>query len=129
MWDHLIRIATEARLRAYAPYSNFKVGAAIQTLSGKIFPGCNIENSSYGATLCAEQVALANAYVSGEREIEVIAVVADSSRICYPCGICRQIIVELAGESTIVLANLKGDVKICTVSELLPQPFTQDFLY
>ena len=78
MRDKLIQAATEARLNAYAPYSQFKVGAAVQTKAGTIFHGCNIENSSYGATICAERVALFNAYVHGEREIEAIAIVADT---------------------------------------------------
>ncbi len=128
MNDILIEEAKEARNKAYTPYSHFKVGAAVRTTSGKIFQGCNIENSSYGATVCAERVALANAYVNEERDIETLAIVADTKVPTPPCGICRQVIMELAGEVDIILANLQGDVQIFKTSELLPEAFTERFL-
>lgn len=128
MQDTLIQAATAARLNAYAPYSHFKVGAAVQTKSGMIFQGCNIENSSYGATVCAERVALFNAYTHGEREIEIIAIVTDTQPPSPPCGICRQVILELAGDIEIILANLVGESKVFTISELLPEAFTDKFL-
>lgn len=128
MRDKLIQAATEARLNAYAPYSQFKVGAAVQTKAGTIFHGCNIENSSYGATICAERVALFNAYVHGEREIEAIAIVADTQPPCPPCGICRQVILELAGNIEVILANLTGAIRVFKASELLPEAFSGDFL-
>ncbi len=128
MRDALIQAATEARLKAYVPYSHFKVGAAVQTKSGTIFQGCNIENSSYGATVCAERVALFNAYIHGEREVEAIAVVADTQPPCPPCGICRQVIMELAGDIEIILANLTGEIQVFKTCELLPEAFSKDFL-
>lgn len=127
MRDTLIQEATQARLKAYTPYSHFKVGAAVQTTSGKIFQGCNIENSSYGATVCAERVALFTAYSQEERDIEAIAIVADTDTLCPPCGICRQVIIELAGDIEVILANLQGDVRSMTASDLLPEAFTPDF--
>jgi len=128
MQDTLIQAATEARLKAYTPYSHFQVGAAVLTKSGIIFQGCNLENSSYGATVCAERVALFNAYVHGEREIEAIAVVTDTRPPCPPCGICRQVIMELAGDIEIILANLSGQIRVFKTSELLPEAFSADFL-
>lgn len=126
--DTLIQEAKQARLSAYTPYSHFKVGAAVHTKSEKIFRGCNIENSSYGATVCAERVALFAAYSHEEREIDAIAIVADTETPCPPCGICRQVILELAGEIEIILANLRGDVRVLKTSELLPEAFTSEFL-
>ena len=124
----LIRTAIEARLRAYAPYSNFLVGAAVLTRSGEIFSGCNVENSSYGATTCAEQVALQQAYAQGEREIEKLIIVTDTSPPTPPCGICRQVIRELAGDTEIILANLSGERRYFLVDELLPHAFHKGFL-
>ena len=128
MYETLIEEAKKARLKAYAPYSEFKVGAAVQTKAGTIFHGCNIENSSYGATVCAERVALANAYVNEEREITAIAIVADTKIPCPPCGICRQVIMELGGEIDVVLTNLRGEVRIFKTSELLPEAFRDEYL-
>jgi cytidine deaminase len=128
MDNDLIQAATEARLKAYAPYSHFKVGAAVRTKSGAIFQGCNIENSSYGATVCAERVALFNAYVHGEGEIEAIAIVTDTQPPCPPCGICRQVIMELAGNINIILANSSGEIRIFKTGELLPEAFSNNFL-
>jgi cytidine deaminase len=128
MQGTLIQEAKQARMKAHAPYSHFKVGAAVQTKSGKIFQGCNIENSSYGATVCAERVALFNAYVHDEREIKAIAIIADTTTPCPPCGICRQVIMELGGDIDVILANLKGDVQVFKASKLLPEAFTEDFL-
>jgi cytidine deaminase len=128
MRETLIEAATEARLRAYAPYSEFYVGAAVLTSSGAIFQGCNIENSSYGATVCAERVALFQAYAHGERTIDAIAIVTDTSPPSPPCGICRQVILELAGDIDVILANLTGERREFTLSELLPEAFSQKFL-
>lgn len=128
MHETLIHEATQARLQAYAPYSNFLVGAAVLTTSGKIFRGCNIENSSYGATVCAERVALFNAYIHEERRIEAIAIVTDTEQPSPPCGICRQVILELGGDIQVILANLHGTIQIFRASELLPAAFTPEFL-
>jgi len=124
----LIRAATEARLRAYAPYSHFHVGAAVMTRSGKIFPGCNVENSSYGATVCAEQTALLQAYAHGERDITAIAIVTATSPPTPPCGICRQVILELAADVEIILANFSGEIRYLKIDELLPEAFHKGFL-
>ena len=128
MRDKLIQAALAARLHAYAPYSHFKVGAAVQTSSGAIFPGCNIENSSYGATVCAERVALFNAYAHGGQDIAALVVAADTQPPCPPCGICRQVILELAGDIDVILANLAGEIQVFKASELLPEAFSGDFL-
>lgn len=128
MHEVLIQQAKQARIKAYTPYSHFKVGAALLTRSGKIFHGCNIENSSYGATVCAERVALFNAYVHEEHEIEAIAIVADTPTPCPPCGICRQVILELGGDIEVILANLQDNTRIFKASELLPEAFTSVFL-
>lgn len=128
MDDALIEEAKKAREKAYTPYSHFNVGAAVRTKSGEIFHGCNIENSSYGATVCAERVALYNAYVHEQREIEAIAIVADTNVPCPPCGICRQVIIELGGDIEVILTNLQGDIRVFKASELLPEAFTEKFL-
>ena len=128
MYETLLEEAKQARLKAHAPYSKFRVGAAVLTKSGAIFQGCNIENSSYGATVCAEQNALFHAYAHGEHEFEAIAVIADTSEICPPCGICRQVIMDLAGDIEIILANLQGKTRRFKASELLPEAFTHEFL-
>lgn len=128
MRDALIQAATDARLKAYAPYSQFLVGAAVRTKSGKIFQGCNIENSSYGATVCAERVALFHAYAHGEPEIDAIAIVTDTVPPSPPCGICRQVLLELAGDIEIILANLCGEQRVFMVSMLLPEAFTKSFM-
>ncbi len=128
MYETLLGEAKQARLKAYAPHSRFKVGAAVLTGSGAIFHGCNIENSSYGATVCAEQIALFYAYTHGEHEIEAIAPVADTSTPCPPCGICRQVIMDLAGAVDVIYANLQGETRRFKADELLPEAFTHEFL-
>ncbi len=124
----LIESAEQARAKAVAPYSNFKVGAAVQTKSGKIFTGCNIENASYGLTMCAERVAIFKAVSEGEREFTNIAVVADTDELTPPCGPCRQIIWEFCGDIPVTFANLKGKTEILQMKELLPRAFDGKFL-
>ncbi|MFO7167104.1 MAG: cytidine deaminase [Chloroflexota bacterium] len=124
----LVDAAVAAREQAYAPYSNFPVGAALRTASGRIFVGCNLENAAYPATVCAERVALFSAYAAGEREIVELAVVADSPGPVSPCGICRQVIAELAPRCKIMLANTAGALRITTPQELLPGAFTPEDL-
>jgi cytidine deaminase len=119
----LIEAAKVGRSRAYVPYSHFAVGAAVQTASGQVFVGGNIENAAYPLTLCAERVALFSAYAAGEREIVAMAVVTDTSDPAAPCGACRQVMVELAPASTIVLANMHGQMHYTTAHELLPGNF------
>ena len=123
MMDKLIAEAKMAREKAYAPYSNFKVGAAVLTSNGKIFSGCNIENSSYGLSICAERVAIFNAVSSGYREFTKIAVVTDSEPSASPCGACRQVIFEFGDDIEVIMSNLKGDIKIMKIDELLKDGF------
>lgn len=121
-------MARRAREYARAPYSNFKVGAVVECADGRVFTGCNIENSSYGSTLCAEQVSLAKAISEGARDFVRIAVIADTDAPIPPCGNCRQVIFELCGgEAEVVMANLCGRMEIRKAGELLPAPFDQSF--
>ena len=126
--NKLIEAARAARENAHAPYSNFRVGAALRTKSGKIFTGCNIENASYGLTLCAERVAIFKAISEADHEFEAIAVVCDTEKLTPPCGPCRQIIWEFAGDIPVILSNLKGNVERETAAKLLPRPFDRSFL-
>ena len=119
----LAALAADARLHAHAPFSKFKVGAALLTRSGEIVTGCNIENASYGLTLCAERVAVFKAVSEGLREFEAIAVVADSPRLTAPCGPCRQILWEFCGNIAVRLQDLRGRSRTLAVAELLPLPF------
>ncbi|MEO6588850.1 MAG: cytidine deaminase [Pyrinomonadaceae bacterium] len=126
--NDLTETAKKAREKAHAPFSNFKVGAAVRTKSGKIFTGCNIENASYGLTMCAERVAVFKAISEGESEFEEIAVVADTDELTPPCGPCRQIIWEFCGDSPVTMASLKGEAETMQMSELLPRAFDIKFL-
>ena len=119
----LTRLARGARKHAFAPYSKFKVGAALLFRDGSIVTGCNIENATYGLTLCAERVAIFKAMSEGERDFAALAVVADSPRLPAPCGACRQIIWEFCGDLWIRLSDLKGRSRQLRMSELLPHPF------
>ena len=123
----LISIAKDAMKNAYVPYSNFKVGAALLTKSGKIYTGVNIENSSFGLTNCAERTAIFKAISEGEREFETLVVVADTEEPVSPCGACRQVMSEF-GDFEVVLTNLKGDIIQTSVNQLLPYSFDKDDL-
>ncbi|MBQ3113793.1 MAG: cytidine deaminase [Phascolarctobacterium sp.] len=123
MKQELLNAALSARERAYAPYSKFLVGAAVLAKSGKIYTGCNIENASYGLTVCAERNALFSAVGAGEREFTALCVVGDTEAPISPCGACRQVMAEFK-VSRIILANLRGDVKEYTLEELLPYGFS-----
>lgn len=124
----LIESAKQARERAYAPFSNFRVGAAVRTKGGKIYTGCNVESASYGLTVCAERVAIWKAVSEGEKEFERIAVVADTEELTPPCGVCRQILWEFCGDVPVTFANLKGDVETVQMKDLLPRAFDTKFL-
>jgi cytidine deaminase len=124
----LIHEARQVRLNARAPYSGFKVGAALETRGGKIFTGCNVENSTYGLTVCAERVALWKAISEGESEFRRIAVVADTEVLTPPCGACRQLLWEFCGDVEVILANLRGNETRHQLKTLFPFPFDQDFL-
>lgn len=123
-YDTLIEKAQIAMKNAYVKYSNFKVGAALLTKSGKVYTGCNIENSSYGASICAERVAFTKAISEGEREFEAIAIASDLKGFTYPCGICRQFMSEWGLDIKVVTKS--GDkVRIHTIGELLPEAFIE----
>ena len=124
----LIETAINARGKAFAPYSDFKVGAALQTKNGKVFTGCNIENASYGLTICAERVAIFKAVSEGESEFSHLAVAADTETLTPPCGACRQIIWEFCGNVPVTFSNLQGKTETMQMSELLPHAFDTKFL-
>lgn len=127
-YEKLLKEAEKARKKAYTPYSKFKVGAAVLTSDGKIFTGCNIENASFGLTVCAERVAILKAISEGSYKFEAIAIIGDTNRPCSPCGACRQVISEFGKDIKIVMSNLKGEVKIKKISELLPEAFSKNDL-
>ena len=122
-YHNLIKAAQKAIKSSYSPYSKFRVGAAVQTTSGKIYTGCNIENSSFSLTICAERTALFKAVSESHRKFKAIAIISDNEEITPPCGACRQVIFELAGNIDVILANAKGRTKVVKVSHLLPIPF------
>lgn len=127
--EMLIEEAKKARLKAYAPYSKFLVGAALQTEDGEIFHGCNIENAGYSMTNCAERTAIFSAIAKGKKKFTKLAVVCDTQRPGAPCGACRQVISEFFSSDTeIILTNLKGDIQVTNITELLPGAFTQEDL-
>lgn len=123
--DHqkLAEIATKAKINSFSPYSNFRVGSALLTEEGEIFTGCNIENASYGLTICAERTAIFKAYSEGKRKFKTIAIASDDKNFCPPCGACRQIIWELCGDIDVVLVDGNGNLKIFKASDFLPFPF------
>ena len=123
----LIKNAYEARDNAYSPYSGFRVGAAIICANGSIYTGCNIENASYGATLCAERVAIGKAISDGEKDFLAIAIVGSGNDYCYPCGICRQVMSEFCqGDFKILLPLDNKETKEMSLKELLPYSFTDE---
>lgn len=121
--NELYGAAMRARDNAYARFSNFKVGAALETTDGQIFTGCNVENATYGLTICAERVAMCKAISEGHRAFRRIAIVADTDEPTPPCGACRQILWEFGGDLEIVLGNLKGITARHRLTDLLPFPF------
>ena len=122
--SRLIQAAFSAREHAYAPYSSdFKVGASVLTDDDWIVSGCNVENASFGATMCAERVAVFKAISEGHRTIKAVAVVADSENPVPPCGICLQVISEFGADADIIMANTKGQIELSSVGELLPRHF------
>jgi len=123
-----MQAARAVREHAYADYSGFKVGAALETADGTIFTGCNIENATYGLTVCAERVAIFKALSEGHREFRRMVVVAPPEAPTPPCGACRQVLWEFAGDLELILANAKGETGRHRMSELLPQPFDRRLL-
>lgn len=123
----LINLAVKARQNAYTPYSNFKVGAALLTKSGKVYLGCNIENASYTPTNCAERTAFFKAVSEGELEFEKIAIVGGKDEllpICAPCGVCRQVMAEFCDMDFKIILGTPNDFKVCTLADILPYAFT-----
>ena len=119
----LIKIAMEAREKSYSPYSNYKVGAAVYTRSGKVFTGCNIESASFSPTICAERVAFTKCISEGYRDIDKIAVVGSDIKTSFPCGVCRQFMVEFGRDIKDICAKNLDSYEIYTLDELLPNSF------
>lgn len=126
--EELVEAAKAARENSYAPFSDFRVGAALETEDGQIISGCNVESASYGLTVCAERVAIWKAISEGKHQIRNIAVVADTEDLTPPCGVCRQIIWEFGGNVPVTLANLNGKRETVEMKELLPRAFDTKFL-
>ncbi|EEG78027.1 cytidine deaminase [Dethiobacter alkaliphilus] len=125
--NRLLVAAREARENAYAPYSRFSVGAALLTADGEIFTGCNVENLSFGLTLCAERVAAFSAVAAGKREFTGLALITDTPQPVTPCGSCRQVLYEFSPDLWIISANLEGKQQMYRLQDLLPDAFSADF--
>jgi cytidine deaminase len=128
MADALVEAALAVRANAFAPFSKFQVGAAIEDAAGRIHTGCNVENATYGLTICAERVAVFKAISEGVRSFRRVAVAADTDDLTPPCGACRQILWEFCGDVEIVLANPRGKVESYRLKELFPKPFDVSYL-
>jgi cytidine deaminase len=128
MSDALAAAALKVRENAFAPYSKFKVGAAVEDTDGRIHTGCNVENATYGLTCCAERVAIFKAISEGVRKFRRVAVAADTDNLTPPCGPCRQILWEFCGDIEIVLVNLHGKSETYSLKELFPKPFDVSYL-
>ena len=124
----MLEAALRARDHAHAPYSKFRVGAALEAEDGTVYTGCNIENASYGLTMCAERVALFKALSEGARRFRRIAVAADTANLTPPCGPCRQLLWEFCRDAAVLLVNLDGRTEQCSMSDLLPRAFDDSFL-
>jgi cytidine deaminase len=128
MQDPLINAALAVRANAFAPYSKFQVGAAIEDSGGRIHTGCNIENATYGLTVCAERVAVFKAISEGARKFRRVVIAADTDVLTPPCGACRQILWEFCGDVDIILVNLRGKTETYHLKELFPKPFDVSYL-
>ncbi len=126
--DPLLAAALAVRENAFAPFSKFKVGAAVEGADGRIHTGCNVENATYGLTVCAERVAVFKGVSEGERRFKRVAVAADTDRLTPPCGACRQILWEFCGDVEVVLVNPRGKIESYQLKELLPKPFDVSYL-
>lgn len=126
-YENLVKLANEIKKNAYAPYSNFHVGAALIGNSGNMYTGVNVENTSYGATICAERTAICKAISEGEKSIKAIAIASDSEEYTFPCGICRQVISEFADEDLVILcSNNKNEYKAYKLNDFMPNAFILD---
>lgn len=121
--EELVKMAEEAMENAYSPYSKFKVGAALVADDGSVYTGCNIENSSFGATICAERTAIVKAVSEGKRKFEKIAIVSSSGDTTYPCGICRQVMSEFMTDADVVFKDKDGNIIVEKVKDLIPKSF------
>ena len=128
MTDPLLNAALAAREHAHAPFSKFKVGAALEDSDGRIHTGCNVENATYGLTLCAERVAVFKAISEGARQFRRVAIAADTDDLTPPCGACRQILWEFCGDIEIVLVNPRGKTETYQLKDLFPKPFDVSYL-
>ncbi len=126
--EQLIQVALKTKESAQAPFSNFKVGAVLVAVNNRIYNGCNIETSSFGLTICAERVAIFKAVSEGEKEFRSIFIASDSTRFTPPCGACRQVLWELAGDIDVFMINRRGEYQKTTMRELLPFGFDKSFL-
>ena len=126
--EPLVSAALAVRENAFAPFSKFKVGAALEGLDGRIHTGCNVENATYGLTLCAERVAVFKGISEGARRFKRVAVAADTDRLTPPCGACRQILWEFCGDVDIILVNLRGKIETYRLKDLFPKPFDVSYL-
>jgi cytidine deaminase len=126
--DALLTAALAARENAFAPYSHFQVGAALEDINGRAHTGCNVENATYGLTVCAERVAVFKAISEGVRKFRRLAIAADSDTLTPPCGACRQILWEFCGDIEIVLVNLHGKTATYQLKDLFPKPFDVSYL-
>lgn len=124
-YQKLTLAANKVKQNAYAPYSKFRVGAAILTRNGHIYTGCNVENSSFGLTVCAERIAIFNAIADGARNFKAIVVVSDAADFTPPCGACRQVLIDLAGNIDFVMVNSRNQLKKVKLESLLPLSFTR----
>ena len=121
----LLSAARAARERAYAPYSKFLVGAAVRAENGAVFVGCNVENASYGATICAERAAILSLIAAGQRSISAVAVFTDADTLAMPCGLCRQVISEFQRDAQLIVANPR-EVRVLPFAQIFPEPFVLD---
>ena len=126
--DALAQAALAVRENAHAPFSKFKVGAALEDADGRVHTGCNVENATYGLTICAERVAVFKAISEGARKFRRIAIAADTDVLTPPCGACRQILWEFCGDIELILVNPRGAAEIFRLAELFPRPFDASFL-
>ena len=128
MNDPLVQAALAVRENAHAPFSKFKVGAALESADGRVFTGCNVENATYGLTVCAERVAVFKAISEGARKFTRVVVAADTASLTPPCGACRQILWEFCGDVELILVNLQGKSETLRLANLFPRPFDASFL-
>src|SRR5215472_874902 len=126
--DRLAEAALAAREHAFAPFSKFRVGAALEDMAGRVHTGCNVENATYGLTICAERVAVFKAVSEGAREFVRIAIAADTDQLTPPCGACRQILWEFCGDIEILLVNPRGAAETMQLKDLFPRPFDANSL-